>query len=400
MTHLSLNLKSKRSGCFCCSHHRAINLWTHQVLLFVSSCLFSPLGDVNASDPLKYPMIEQQEGWWINSTHLLHPDEQNKPLDWTEAVRCAVCAFLFFLSPFSFLFTSSVLFLPFLLSCVPPLPLHFVSFASSSMSPPVFLFFPSPGWRWCSAPGCYSSGCARLYPLLVDIRHYTFPLSSESLPFSPFLFHLFLPCCFVTYLARANWYMDPWIRGVLKHQSYPEAPGELKAWSAQRKSDRCICSWVPTCAGREGVDVSWVGQSFKLSCVWSECCTTSFSRPLGEVPWPCRHIFVSLTQTMKLLRLRRNVVKLSLYRHFTNTLIFAVIGIQSSLCVKHFIFTSLFEGCDVCVLFSVGHLHHLDHKDLQDVQMSVCEYFSAWIQLKLLSSFSFFHFFLFSLENI
>lgn len=38
------------------------------------------------------------------------------------------------------------------------------------------------------------------------------------------------------------------------------------------------------------------------------------------------HIFVSLAQTMKLLKLRRNVVKLSLYRHFTNTLIFAVIG--------------------------------------------------------------------------
>ncbi|XP_050921564.1 LOW QUALITY PROTEIN: transmembrane protein 87A-like [Lates calcarifer] len=37
-------------------------------------------------------------------------------------------------------------------------------------------------------------------------------------------------------------------------------------------------------------------------------------------------IFVSLAQTMKLLRLRRNVVKLSLYRHFTNTLIFAVIA--------------------------------------------------------------------------
>ncbi|MCJ8740126.1 hypothetical protein PDJAM_G00055390 [Pangasius djambal] len=33
-----------------------------------------------------------------------------------------------------------------------------------------------------------------------------------------------------------------------------------------------------------------------------------------------------LAQTMKLLRLRRNVVKLSLYRHFTNTLIFAVIA--------------------------------------------------------------------------
>ncbi|XP_058283763.1 transmembrane protein 87A isoform X3 [Hylobates moloch] len=33
---------------------------------------------------------------------------------------------------------------------------------------------------------------------------------------------------------------------------------------------------------------------------------------------------VNLTQTMKLLKLRRNIVKLSLYRHFTNTLILAV----------------------------------------------------------------------------
>nr|XP_057935602.1 transmembrane protein 87A-like isoform X2 [Doryrhamphus excisus] len=40
----------------------------------------------------------------------------------------------------------------------------------------------------------------------------------------------------------------------------------------------------------------------------------------------CWWIFVSLAQTMKLLRLRRNIVKLSLYRHFTNTLIFAVIA--------------------------------------------------------------------------
>ncbi|XP_077064321.1 transmembrane protein 87A isoform X2 [Siphateles boraxobius] len=38
------------------------------------------------------------------------------------------------------------------------------------------------------------------------------------------------------------------------------------------------------------------------------------------------HIFISLAQTMKLLRLRRNLVKLSLYRHFTNTLIFAIIA--------------------------------------------------------------------------
>ncbi|XP_076002034.1 transmembrane protein 87A [Genypterus blacodes] len=40
----------------------------------------------------------------------------------------------------------------------------------------------------------------------------------------------------------------------------------------------------------------------------------------------CWWIFVSLAQTMKLLKLRRNLVKLSLYRHFTNTLIFAVIA--------------------------------------------------------------------------
>ncbi|XP_043910322.1 transmembrane protein 87A-like isoform X2 [Protopterus annectens] len=40
----------------------------------------------------------------------------------------------------------------------------------------------------------------------------------------------------------------------------------------------------------------------------------------------CWWIFVSLAQTMKLLKLRRNVIKLSLYRHFTNTLIFAIIA--------------------------------------------------------------------------
>ncbi|XP_032819683.1 transmembrane protein 87A isoform X2 [Petromyzon marinus] len=40
----------------------------------------------------------------------------------------------------------------------------------------------------------------------------------------------------------------------------------------------------------------------------------------------CWWIFISLYQTMKMLMLRRNVVKLSLYRHFTNTLIFAIIA--------------------------------------------------------------------------
>ncbi|CAG01227.1 unnamed protein product, partial [Tetraodon nigroviridis] len=38
------------------------------------------------------------------------------------------------------------------------------------------------------------------------------------------------------------------------------------------------------------------------------------------------HIFISLSQTTRLLTLRRNVVKLSLYQHFTNTLIFSVVA--------------------------------------------------------------------------
>ncbi|XP_011205617.2 transmembrane protein 87A [Bactrocera dorsalis] len=40
----------------------------------------------------------------------------------------------------------------------------------------------------------------------------------------------------------------------------------------------------------------------------------------------CWWIFTSLVQTTRTLRLRRNMVKLSLYRHFTNTLIFSVLA--------------------------------------------------------------------------
>lgn len=90
-----------------------------------------------------------------------------------------------------------------------------------------------------------------------------------------------------------------------------------------------------------------------------------------------RHIFVSLAQTMKLLRLRRNVVKLSLYRHFTNTLVFAVIG------------NHLWHICPppshVAVVltplhppFSLRHLHHLVQGDLQDVLLPVGESRQRW----------------------
>jgi len=40
----------------------------------------------------------------------------------------------------------------------------------------------------------------------------------------------------------------------------------------------------------------------------------------------CWWVFSALVQTTRTLRLRRNLVKLSLYRHFTNTLIFAVLA--------------------------------------------------------------------------
>lgn len=40
----------------------------------------------------------------------------------------------------------------------------------------------------------------------------------------------------------------------------------------------------------------------------------------------CFWIFSSLVQTTRTLRLRRNAVKLSLYYHFTNTLVFSVIA--------------------------------------------------------------------------
>ena len=40
----------------------------------------------------------------------------------------------------------------------------------------------------------------------------------------------------------------------------------------------------------------------------------------------CYWILCNLQQTMRTLKLRRNVPKLSLYRHFTNTLIFSVLA--------------------------------------------------------------------------
>jgi hypothetical protein len=45
----------------------------------------------------------------------------------------------------------------------------------------------------------------------------------------------------------------------------------------------------------------------------------------------CYWILTNLQQTMRTLRVRRNLPKLTLYRHFTNTLIFCVIGKRTKL---------------------------------------------------------------------
>lgn len=47
---------------------------------------------------------------------------------------------------------------------------------------PSFLSIILPGWRWPSVAGCHSTGCARLYPLLVDILHCTVCVSLLSPP--------------------------------------------------------------------------------------------------------------------------------------------------------------------------------------------------------------------------
>jgi uncharacterized integral membrane protein len=78
----------------------------------------------------------------------------------------------------------------------------------------------------------------------------------------------------------------------------------------------------------------------------------------------CWWVFSSLVQTTRILRLRRNVVKLNLYKQFTNTLIFAVLGILSStrneflnLINKYFIFSA-------SVAFMVWEIHNVSHFEL------------------------------------
>lgn len=58
------------------------------------------------------------------------------------------------------------------------------------------------------------------------------------------------------------------------------------------------------------------------------CIACSFIFKVGICWW----VFSSLVTTTRALRLRRNDVKLGLYRHFTNTLIFAVLASVAFMC--------------------------------------------------------------------
>jgi len=108
------------------------------------------------------------------------------------------------------------------------------------------------------------------------------------------------------------------------------------------------------------------------------------------------YIFISLSQTTRLLKLRRNVVKLSLYQHFTNTLIFSVVGefqlLSCDQTRENITFVlmrpatplwwevlSLVTYIFLC-LHSFHHIHHLDYQSVQAGRLSEGQFFcDDWV---------------------
>lgn len=90
--------------------------------------------------------------------------------------------------------------------------------------------------------------------------------------------------------------------------------------------------WWPTWASPSLIPASCGGYPSHLALshiyrsVWFFCFFFLIAFVWNLFSLICVHIFISLSQTTRLLKLRRNVVKLSLYQHFTNTLIFSVVG--------------------------------------------------------------------------
>ncbi|KAG8509717.1 Transmembrane protein 87B, partial [Galemys pyrenaicus] len=78
--------------------------------------------------------------------------------------------------------------------------------------------------------------------------------------------------------------------------------------------------------------ISFTMQMILILCFWPASLSLSLTLACAGgypfLPWQRAHVdsHLGLAQTMKTLRLRKNTVKFSLYRHFTNTLIFAVLA--------------------------------------------------------------------------
>ena len=87
--------------------------------------------------------------------------------------------------------------------------------------------------------------------------------------------------------------------------------------------------------GTDGVPGNCQGNVRAFHRVWTVVAVSNVSDERDSLT--VDYIFTALVNTMRTLRLRRNLVKLSLYRHFTNTLIFAVLGKLSPPCFLRFI---------------------------------------------------------------
>lgn len=117
------------------------------------------------------------------------------------------------------------------------------------------------------------------------------------------------------------------------------------------------------------------------------------------------HIFISLSQTIRLLKLRRNVVKLSLYQHFTHTLIFSVVGeldFSVRLCqwasiwdILYIILSVLFCVLFICaasVIFMIWTTRQLKFVDCQSVSSLAYIYLAVILWETVLLEFQCFWF--------
>ncbi|KAK6301587.1 hypothetical protein J4Q44_G00276400 [Coregonus suidteri] len=124
------------------------------------------------------------------------------------------------------------------------------------------------------------------------------------------------------------------IEGVLRITGAKDSDLALLANIPLALLDSSLCWWISF-----GVPIALLGLLCPLGVPLSLVPTRGFSDPqsgaYSDPPWALAqplfpslppNIFVSLAQTIKTLKLRRNPVKLSLYRHFSNTLIFAIIA--------------------------------------------------------------------------